>query len=615
MQTSAIRYRVADFLKQHPPFDAVDMADLLQLAERGRVKFHESDEFVFWQGSAHREHLYVVQQGTVCLVEQGDGAERRRDILGAGEILGLERFLDAPVYRYSAKTASDVVLYALPAADFAPLLERYPRLRQHLATYAAVLADPAHSSDLAPVVNQPLRERLGPQEPYVIGAQATPAQAAAELLRLNAEALGVIDAGQLVGTLTRAQLLGWLSAASDAAAPSAATVDQLMSADVPTVSAEAPVHAALLRLADRDSTLLVTRDGTRTGELKGVLSAGHAALALADDPLDILRAIDMCPGVPELAQLRAQAEAFVAGQLLNAQSVAWLAQLGHRVHQRILRRLLQVLPATPCELCWCFLGAAGRGELVTPMAPVLAVVTADRAGLASATRALELVTASLEACGYRQPEDALDPVLCCATLDDWTGRFETWISDPVLSGISLARPFFDLAPLDAQHPLWTELHARVSAQVRAQPAFSMLLANDCLEHLPPMTFVEDRVVEDSGQPSNVFHLQRTAIGPLTDAGRVLGIAAGMVLGAPTLDRLRAARQMLPSHQNLLRDAEQTLLVVLYHQARTGIREGSDGATIPPSALSRPERQVLKTAFRSLTQLLEVTAEWGWQKPS
>ena len=609
MQTSAIRYRVADFLKQHAPFDTVEMPDLLRLAERGRVKFHESEEFVYWQGGAYREHIFVIQQGTVCLVEQVDGEELRRDILGAGEVLGLERFLGAAHYRYSAKTASDVVLYALPADDFAPLVDRYPGLQQYLAAQAAVTAGDV-ASDEVPRAAQPLSERLLP-ELATISPQALVAEAAAAMLASNTDALLVIDQqGGLCGTLTRQQLLQGL-AAMDPEGPGAgrAKVEAWMDRQPPVIAEEVPVSEALLALTQAPA-LVVTHNGNREGKLRGVVSRGASALALADDPLDILATIDAATGTAALARQRARAEAFVLGQLVNARSVDWLARFSHQVHLHVLRRLLSTAPA---EVCWCFLGAAGRGELVTPMAPVLAAITPGRAAQAPAIAALARVTEALAECGYRQPEESLDPVLCCATLDEWKARFETWIGDPVLSGISLARPFFDIAPMDRGHPLWSGLQSRVAAEVRARPAFTALMANDCLEHLPPMTFLEDRVVEETGVPSNVFHLQRTAIGPLTDAGRVLGIAAGLVLGAPTLERLRAARSTLPQHENLLADAEQTLLVVLSHQARTGIRNGSDGATISPAALSRPERQVLKTAFRSLTQLLEVTAEWGWQR--
>src|SRR3954471_23615254 len=72
VQTAAIRYRVADFLKQHPPFQLMEEPDLLALVNRGRVKFHEADEFLCWQGSAYAQFVFVIQQGAVALWEEID---------------------------------------------------------------------------------------------------------------------------------------------------------------------------------------------------------------------------------------------------------------------------------------------------------------------------------------------------------------------------------------------------------------------------------------------------------------------------------------------------------------------------------------------------------------
>jgi len=50
VKTSLIRFRVADFLKQYPPFDGLPEPDLFELAGTGRVSFHEADEYVFRRG-------------------------------------------------------------------------------------------------------------------------------------------------------------------------------------------------------------------------------------------------------------------------------------------------------------------------------------------------------------------------------------------------------------------------------------------------------------------------------------------------------------------------------------------------------------------------------------
>ena len=93
MKTSVIRQRVADFLKQNAPFDTLLEQDLLDLAGSGKVKFHESDEYVFRQGDAKGQFVWVIQQGRVELIEASASGQRLRDVLGEGDLLGLDRFV------------------------------------------------------------------------------------------------------------------------------------------------------------------------------------------------------------------------------------------------------------------------------------------------------------------------------------------------------------------------------------------------------------------------------------------------------------------------------------------------------------------------------------------
>ena len=75
METAAISYRVADFLKKHPPFHAMEEGDLLDLARQGRVRFFEANEYIVWQGESYRMQVFVIQQGT-CFAVGRDGAGR-----------------------------------------------------------------------------------------------------------------------------------------------------------------------------------------------------------------------------------------------------------------------------------------------------------------------------------------------------------------------------------------------------------------------------------------------------------------------------------------------------------------------------------------------------------
>jgi len=129
---------VADFLKQHAPFDILPEADLLDLAGSGKVKFHEAEEYVFRQGDPKGHFVWTIQQGRVELVEERPTGEHLRDVLGEGDLLGLERFAGDGSCLYSARTASDVILYGVAATQFESTVDRYPSVRRFLAAHVSV---------------------------------------------------------------------------------------------------------------------------------------------------------------------------------------------------------------------------------------------------------------------------------------------------------------------------------------------------------------------------------------------------------------------------------------------------------------------------------------------
>jgi CBS domain-containing protein len=168
---------------------------------------------------------------------------------------------------------------------------------------------------------------------------------------------------------------------------------------------------------------------------------------------------------------------------------------------------------------------------------------------------------------------------------------------------------FDLRPMQGGHPLYREIEAAMADAIDRD--FLRIIANDCVARLPPLTFFQDAVVDDMGERSATFQLDRNAVTPLVDVARVYGIAAGRVLGGSTHDRLATARRLLPQHEAIFREAADTLRIVLWLQGRVGIRQGTGGAELPPTLLSRHDRQVLKSGFRVIQRLIELTANYQW----
>ena len=181
METSAIRYRVADFLKQHPPFNAMEDADLIALAENGRVRFYEANEFILWQGEPHKAHVFVIQQGTVSLWDERSGEAELRDVRGAGDLLGVEQFNGAPSVLFSARSTSDVVVYGLSADDFGELLTKYPYARQFVSALGSVVTDFKRTDERADPRRMFLQYVAGPLQ--TCGVEQSVADAARMLTR------------------------------------------------------------------------------------------------------------------------------------------------------------------------------------------------------------------------------------------------------------------------------------------------------------------------------------------------------------------------------------------------------------------------------------------------
>jgi DNA polymerase-3 subunit epsilon len=83
------------------------------------------------------------------------------------------------------------------------------------------------------------------------------------------------------------------------------------------------------------------------------------------------------------------------------------------------------------------------------------------------------------------------------------------------------------------------------------------------------------------------------------------MAAGKVLGTSTLERFTLARRRLPEHESIFREASETVRILLWQQARIGIGQGTSGSELPPALLSRHDRHVLKSGFRSILRLLRI----------
>jgi len=631
VRTSTIAYRVADFLRSHAPFQYTPEADLLELARSGRVKFYEADEYIFRQDEERKPWIYVIQQGRVELWEEEGETQELRDILGAGDLLGIGAYWGDPpqkTYLYSAKTTGDVVLYALALDAFSKLVHEQPRVARYLSAYFSV--NPIYDVDAD---GQP-RLEIGPdQGPAPIPLDAL-AQGGRLLLRYGETVADVVrktaacgrdtvllvnDQGRELGVVWLPELAlaladgrrAWDAPAATAATANVVEIDHGLSID--------ETHLAMLRA--RRFVALV-RDGN--GQACGTISPTEIGLLPRFNPALLGRRIRRAADIAEARVLMRLAKESIASALTDRSHVSYLADVSTELHSLLLERLSNIAaaelaaedrqPPAGSSCCWVLFGTAGRGELLTwyDLDCGLIYDAPDADPKAAQEYFLELgrrVMAAVESCGfvYSSGAQRADLPECCRSLRAWKNQFSSWVRDPVRSRIYGARSMFDVQYAAGERGLLNDLRRHIGREVTVWEGFIQLLAFDTLAHLPPVTFFDGLVVESEGRLHDTLDLRRSAIFPLSDSARVWGLATGS-LQPSSVTRFEHATHKSPDRKKLFESAAEALRVALYHRGRIGLRDHTDGSVLSPRELSKLDQQLLKSAFRTAADMLRATAE-------
>jgi len=633
VQTSSISYRVADFLGRYPPFQFFDEARRLELASNGRVKFHESDEYVFRGGEKRGGWVWVIQQGKVELLDQQGGL---RDVLGEGDVLGIGAFLGTEVFLHTARTASDVILYAFPIEDFNRLVRSDSRATLFLASYFSVREDPmlaaAASSGQADYSSRPLdavwiRESSdlhfrAARRLATIPRGASIGDGSKLLAGRREEALVLVDSDDRpTGLVSRRSFVEGLAAGLDGGAPL-----EEIARPLAVLPDSLEVGAYVLEMMHRGVEYLgLNASGSEERPLDGVVTASDVALLFGRNPAQLHRRILDAEDAGAVAELAQDATGLVLDTLEDRTVAPWLGDVSAELNRALLTRCAEIaaeaieaegLEKPEADFAWVFFGSAGRRELLTRVELDFGLVHEDTEP-SERTTALRYfrelsrrVVRLLERCGFTFSARSVRPTEAQwrRSVSGWQGHYEGWVERPVQTGIYYGRPFFDPAPAGGRTEVLDRLVQPVNEMIAANPDFVRVLAIDSLARVPALGFYQGLVVDDTGEETDRLDLRSSVLYPLTDAARAFALLDGFESGQSTFDRLEKASQRFPEKLMLFEEAAEAHKVALYHRARAGLHNNSDGGVVHVSALSKLEQQLLKTSFRAILELLEFAQE-------
>ena len=586
----------AEFLRAHPPFDALDAAELAALAAVAEPEEHAAGATILAQGGGSPAHVRVVCTGAVAIVHDG----RVLDLLGPGELFGHAPMLSGLPLGFAAVARAATTCLRLPAEAVRPVLGRPAGLRYVTRSLLApTLLAPA--ADAGPdLAQRPVRELL--RAPL---CRAPPELAIREAARrmsaCGASCVVVPLADRRVGVLTDSDLRRVIADGIDPSGP----VATVMTAPAWTVAADRLGREVLLDMLDRGVRHVPVLDAT--GDVLGVLADVDVVAATTRSSFGLRAAIARAASVPEL--VRAAAGLAPAVIALHDARVAAVDVAGIRsvVADAITRRLVElVAPGPPPQpLTWLALGSLARREAV-PSSDVDSALVWAGENPATAAYARELaarVLDGLAACGFRADANgavATNP-LFARSYDGWVAAARSWLADPTQE----KAPILVSLAVDAR-PVWgvraSPSVADVFRDARRHPDLLRLLGRYALAHRPPTGFLRDFVVEHSGRRRGRLDLKRGGLVPIVDLARWAGMAAG-VTSASTPARLQAAAAAGTLDAGAAAALEEAFHLVmqlrLTHQVEQ-LRAGTEpDDLVRPRDLSPVTRVSLREAFRTV----------------
>src|SRR5579862_5853590 len=111
---------VVEFLRAHPPFDALPAEELARVAGSAEVEFHREGETILSQGAEPVHHVHIVRSGAVEVISDG----LVLDLLGPGELFGHGSMLSGLPAGFTARAHEDTLTYRVEEDVAVPVLAR-----------------------------------------------------------------------------------------------------------------------------------------------------------------------------------------------------------------------------------------------------------------------------------------------------------------------------------------------------------------------------------------------------------------------------------------------------------------------------------------------------------
>lgn len=620
---NSIAERIADFLKNYPPFTSLIYNELVEISKHIHVLHMEKNQVLFKVGDQTHGFFYIVKEGAIGLSVNSDAQETLIDKCDEGDILGLRPFFAKNNYLMTAKAREESLIYAIPIEIFKPYVSQNAEVLSFLLeSFASNTRNPYDKEHKGKLISENViynEQSSEIQYFQPIKYTSTPITASRKnsvkevAITMTQHKIGsvIIQENNLpVGIVTDKDLRSKIATGKFSID---IPIEQIMSAPVITVSENISIaETQLIMLKQNVGHLCVTADGTTKSKIIGIISEHDVVVAQANNPGVLLKETKRATRSKELKLVREKLNDLIQNSLDKNIPIQHISNLVGEINIAITKRAIELAiekmdEQPPTRFAWLNIGSQGRKEqlLMTDQDNALIFDDVEENRYDNVKKYFlelaEKVTKTLNKIGYElcPAEMMASNPMWCKSVTDWNKQYNSWINKPGEKGILMCSIFFDYDFIFGDENLVNQITENIFANIHNNQLFYAYLGTDALKNPPPLGFFRQFLVEDDGEHKDTFDIKSRALMPLIDAARLLVLSQDIKGINNTYLRYKKLVELEPHNADLFESCAEAFSTLSQFRTEEGLANNSNGRYLNLNELSKSDKVKLKNAFQPI----------------
>ncbi len=625
---NVIAERIADFLKEYPPFNNLSFEELKIVASSIRVINLEKNKTLFQINDVLHDSFYVVSSGVINLSVISDAEETLLNKCVEGDIFGLRPFFAKNNYMMTAKAREESVVFAIPIAIFRPFVAQNGEVLNFLLESFAtnsnnpndrnnkgklLLDDVVFTNNQSEIQYfQSLSYNKTPLKAEII----TTVKEVAQLMTDNLINSLIVVSNQLpIGIVTDYDMR---TKVATGRFPLSASIDKIMASPVLTVPENVSLaEAQLLMLKYNVSHLCVTQDGSDKSEIKGIIAEHDLIVAQASNPGVLIKEVKRSQDAKDLKKVRSKLAELIQTSIVKNIPLSHITNIASEINLAIIKRSVELaileLGSPPARFAWLSIGSQGRKEqlLLTDQDSILVFedVAADKYRDVKDyfIKLAKKATSSLEKVGYELCPNGYiaSNLLWCKSLTDWNKQYSNWMNTPGEISNEISSIFFDYEIAFGEPKIEEAITDLIFNNVKKNKLFFDYLGNDALRKPSPLNFFKKFNLEEEGINKDKFDIKTRALMPLIDGARLFVLNQNIRGVNNTYLRFKQLAMVDPKHSEIYLNCADAFLTLSKFRTLEGLKNDSSGQYINIEELTKIDKENLKNALAPIKDLEEL----------